>query len=377
MLATPPIFEPSSDPTALRSHLETLNNHPKVGAILILTCDANGYTPEQLDPMITTNPKPVVGGVFPSIIAGRTQHERGSLILGLSQAPHVTVIDQLSQRNDDFDACLEQTLPLGPEDEPRTLMVFIDGFCPSIGTLIDALFDNCGLDINYLGGGCGSLSLVQRPCVITPQGLKSDSALLLLFRHACNIGMSHGWTPISRLFKVTESHGNTIISLDWRPAFEVYRDVIEEHGQERFSEDNFFSIAKSYPFGISRLDSETIVRDPLAREGNLIHCIAEVPQGTFIRVLHGNHDSLLKAASAARTMAESTWTEQHPDGATPFEFVVDCVSRALFFGDQFHRELNAVCLSEGGVGTLTLGEIANSGQDYLEFYNKTVVVGLF
>lgn len=45
--------------------------------------------------------------------------------------------------------------------------------------------------------------------------------------------------------------------------------------------------------------------------------------------------------------------------------------------NEFHRELDVVS-SDGLplVGALTLGEIANTGTEFLEFYNKTAVVGL-
>ncbi|HIE56438.1 MAG TPA: histidine kinase, partial [Chromatiaceae bacterium] len=59
------------------------------------------------------------------------------------------------------------------------------------------------------------------------------------------------------------------------------------------------------------------------------------------------------------------------------QLVMDCISRALFLGDHFQRELDA--FSQPGLpmlGALTIGEIANHGDDYLEFYNKTAVVGI-
>jgi hypothetical protein len=56
--------------------------------------------------------------------------------------------------------------------------------------------------------------------------------------------------------------------------------------------------------------------------------------------------------------------------------VIDCISRSLFLGTDFQRELAAIDDGLPMVGALTLGEIANSGRDFLEFYNKTAVVGL-
>ena len=58
-------------------------------------------------------------------------------------------------------------------------------------------------------------------------------------------------------------------------------------------------------------------------------------------------------------------------------FFIDCISRVLFLEGDFEQELQAV--SRSGIpliGALTLGEIANSRNDYLEFYNKTSVVGV-
>ncbi|MEI7446985.1 MAG: FIST C-terminal domain-containing protein, partial [Burkholderiales bacterium] len=56
---------------------------------------------------------------------------------------------------------------------------------------------------------------------------------------------------------------------------------------------------------------------------------------------------------------------------------IDCVSRVLFLGDAFDRELRSVVRDDvPTIGALTLGEIANAGRSFLEFHNKTAVVAL-
>lgn len=60
-----------------------------------------------------------------------------------------------------------------------------------------------------------------------------------LARCHSGVGVVHGWQPISGAFKVTEGDGNRIISLDWIPAFEVYRQVVESHAGASFAGSSF------------------------------------------------------------------------------------------------------------------------------------------
>ncbi|MFC1653186.1 FIST C-terminal domain-containing protein [Planctomycetota bacterium] len=137
----------------------------------------------------------------------------------------------------------------------------------------------------------------------------------------------------------------------------------------------FFDIAKSYPFGINKLGTEKIVRDPIkVGDDEELICVGEVPQEAYVHILTGDATSLVSAAQHALTLSEASLTTAAEQRTTLF---IDCISRVLFLEDEFDRELQAV--SRAGVpliGALTLGEIANSRKDYLEFYNKTSVVGV-
>lgn|GEM_PF-7119829 len=54
---------------------------------------------------------------------------------------------------------------------------------------------------------------------------------------------------------------------------------------------------------------------------------------------------------------------------------MDCISPVLFLQDGFSERINAVYVGDiQMIGTLSIGEMANSGQDYLEYYNNTFVV---
>lgn len=367
------LFDRSGEISKLVEMLTELASDTQVGTILLLAGDDNAWTPGDVDEHLRNTTKPLLGGIFPRILHEQECLTRGTITIGLPCLAHITVIESLSGNDRDFESDLDKAFSTQTIEHAKTMFVFVDGFAAHISALIDSLYNQFGLDINYLGGGAGSLSLKAKPCVISNQGLTQDSAVLALTDLLSGIGVAHGWLPISDAFKVTEVEGNVIHSLDWRPAYQVYRETVEAHSGLRFQDDNFFSIAKAYPFGIAKLGAEMVVRDPLMRKGDALVCVGEVARGSYVHILNGNEASLLVAASQARGLAESAM------GSTPAHgrLFVDCISRVLFLEDRFHHELDAV--SDGQlpmVGALTIGEIANSGQDYLEFYNKTAVVGI-
>lgn len=367
-------YDPSGDVQAFGRIAAELLNDPSVRGLMVLGCDANMWTAEEVSPVLSGFGKPVFGGVFPQIIFERRNYERGTLLVGLPVVPDVAVVHGLSDPEADFDEQVEAIADQWDDGdlENETLVVFVDGLSWRIAELVGALFNAFGLERNFIGGGAGSLSFVQKPCLLAPQGLLADAAVVVRLPMRSGIGVTHGWQPISESMKVTESDRNLIKTLDWRPAFEVYRELVEPHSGLTFTEDNFFDIAKCYPFGINKLDSEVVVRDPLmvGPDGGLV-CVGEVPGGSFVRLLSGSPDSLIAAAGRARELAEEA-----SGGSGRAAFFIDCISRVLYLGDRIQDELANAAGDRPLFGALTLGEIANSGKDYLEFYNKTSVLGL-
>ncbi len=342
-------------------------------SLLIFAADANGFTSEELNPVLRKIKKPVFGGIFPGIIFGSQKFEKGTIIIGMRKTAQVQIISNLSDGNADYEKMIDEKVhELGAE---RSVFVFVDGFSKRISALITSLFDIFGLEINYIGGGAGSLSLEQKPCLLTNQGLIGDSAVLAFSECESGIGVSHGWKEIEGPYQVTESDRDVIKSLDGFPALDVYKKVVEANTGQVLNEANFFSIAKGFPLGISKLETEKVIRDPFKIvNGNQIKCIGEIQPGAFVSVMKGEVDSLVAAAKNALWIAQHDFRRETGGKVVLF---MDCISRVLFLEDNFQQELNEV--NQGNIpliGALTIGEIANNGKDYLEFYNKTAVVGV-
>ena len=361
----------------LQARVESLARMPEVQGLLVFAADANGWTPEQLDPLLTAASVPLLGGIFPQIIYQGQNYTQGAVLVALEQTPQWSLVQDLSNPEADFDQALEPLADAWEElPKPATHLVFVDGLATCIATLIEALFMNFGLEQNYLGGGAGSLSFVQKPCLLTPEGLKQDAALLIRLPLASGIGVAHGWEPISEPYKVTASTKNQVHQLDWKPAFEEYRQQVEASSGQVFNDQNFFDIAKGYPFGINKLADELVVRDPLMlQDENSMVCVGEVPEGSFVRILKGSPQTLIAAAGDAANLALKDWQAER-EGQPELACFIDCISRVLFMEEAILEEFKQVAGDYPLVGALTLGEIANSGKDYLEFYNKTAVLGL-
>lgn len=366
-------FTPASALSALTEGLSRMAKADSVQSVLVFACDANDYERETLSAVLQSQTKPLIGGVFPQIVFQNQAYEQGALVIGLPYALHSVCISGLSESNRCFADEIEAAL--AGQSTPPTVLVWVDGLAKCISDLVDGLFDVLGAEPHYIGGGAGSLSFVQKPCLFSNQGVHQDSALIGLLQAPSRIAVGHGWSSVDKDHQITRVEKNTIYEIDHRNAFEVYASVVNRYAPQLLVKANFFQVAQAFPFGINKFSDEKVARDPIAvtDEGALV-CVGELVEGDFVDILSAKPAQLVTAAAETASRAYGQASMKPPQMA----LLIDCISRALFLKPQFHLELDAIWQVTPAhtplFGALVLGEIANSGAGYLEFYNKTTVV---
>lgn len=353
---------------SLEHALATMVKNDKVQAIILYIGEHFNFDSDLLSQQLKSINKTVIGGVFPEVIMDGQRSGDSAILLGLPFPMSYVIIKEFDESN--IIELVAEGL-VEAVDENSTCLVFMDALIRDKTILFDCLYNHYGSIPNYLGGGAGTLKFEPLPCIVTNEGVLEGAALVSTIAQRINIGVAHGWSPISSQLKVTEVSNNEIISLDWKPVMEVYQAIVEEHSQKDFDYDDFFNCVKSYPIGVKKLNDNMTVRDPFKTENGRLFLLDDIEEGSYVQVLYGNLKSLIDGATEARKKAESGSTEK---GNT---FIIDCISRGLFMGDQFAKELKLLDPFSNSFGALTLGEIANNGDEYLDVYNKTAVVGIF
>lgn len=369
-------FEKDGDLSSLEAIVRTFDMDDQINGIMIFTCYANKIPDIELNTMLKSLSTQVFGGIFPSVIFDGEKKDIGSIVIAFNSEVSTQIVHNMSGAIDTLQIELESFyLMMG---EGKTFLINLDGLSEGVEVFKEELFYTLGLSKNYIGGGAGSLTGARRPCVISNEGLLMDAAVIALVDIYSGVGVAHGWENVSDPVKITESNRNTIISLDWEPALTLYKKKVEALADVKFTSDNFFEIAKGYPFGISKMDNEMVVRDPFEIvEDTSIACVGAVPQNDFLYILTGDSESIINGAKSAKSLARKAFIKEH--GQEPSEksvtLLIDCISRSLFLGDDFSKELEVIG-KERLIGALSLGEFANTGKSYLEFYNKTSVIGI-
>ena len=359
--------------TNIAEIIDEITSHLNNEAALISIGEHMDINVEDLVAALNAANLKFIGGVFPKVIYGNSIVDNGMVINPLNHVEDLVLVKDISKN--------KYTIPKISFDASNaySLITYVDGLTSNISNYLSSLYENYGMQTNYFGGGAGSLSLEQMPCVFSNDGVFQDAAVFALLRMESRIGVRHGWNKVDGPFIVTKAEGNIIKEINWKNPFEVYKQVVETHSNKQFNDDNFFEIAKGYPFGIVKDHAECIVRDPLMvnDKGELI-CVGELEDNTLVDILNGNEGTLIEAAKHAA--AESIKFAEKPRKA----IIIDCISRILFLEDNFDKELNTITKTINDKfpdvtisGALTLGEISSYGEGFLEFYNKTVVIALF
>jgi len=317
----------------------------------------------------------IFGGVFPAVINNENVSSDGINYTRMLSSHGTEIVRYLN-----FTDINEFNLnKLKTNIEKRTLMVLVDGLASGIDKFLGDLYKRLGNTVNYIGGGAGSLSLKQKPCVFCNDGFFDNGAVICMIDTEVKLGVKHGWKSILGPFMATKADGNVIKELNWVTPFKLYSDIIKEDIGEIINKENFFEISKNYPFGISKDIGEFVVRDPISvtKKGDIV-CVGEIHQNSMLDILKGDKQGLIEAAR------ESAETVVIKNKKVKNNIIFDCISRSLFLEDEYHKEIETIqsTLADGGntasvEGVLSLGEISSYGKSYLEFFNKTILLGVF
>ena len=348
-------------------------------SLMVLTCSKNYYPEEALNSLLKNCSLPLFGGIYPMVTHQQDLMEQGALIVGFKDEYDVTAFTDLHHLTSE--ELLENLIEKKLENkrnfhDKNNFLMFYDGLTSNIEDFIDCLFESLDHSITIAGGGSGYLDFIQRPCIFTNQGLHANTVLLVTLPRKLTTSIAHGWKIFKGPYLVSEAKGQTVQSLNYQPAFEVYSQAIEKASKHKFETTNFFDIAKNYPLGIDDINNELIVRDPILPTNNHLHCAAKIPINSMIYILTSDVDDLINAVEEAAIEVFSA--AEKPTKTTAMVF--DCISRVLYMEDKFDKELKVInthSTSTSLFGVLSMGEIANSKSGAIRVLNKSTVISVW
>jgi hypothetical protein len=336
-------------------------------AILIFCCDYSKQHFSFFDKFLKNIEVKVCGGIFPSVVYDGQVLEKGIVVVPVLIPVDIHLYQELS---DASEGCFEFDFKLS---NCQSLLVLVDGLARNIDCALGQIFQRFGQSLSVFGGGAGSLSFEQKDCLFTNQGLKMDAMLVMAMQHKWDLAIGHGWEVLEGPFLANQVDDNRILQLNFEPAAYLYKSVVEKYDGRLFEDHEFFELARTYPFGLERLDDDILVRDPVTIENDSLVCVGKVPENTMLYILKGEDDKLISAAVAA---VKNTVKQHTPSTGLLF----DCISRKLFLTDKFDQELGEMSAALGDnsvlIGALVLGEIASGLSGTIYFHNKTAVMAV-
>jgi len=345
-------------------------------SLLIFVSSEHEFDLDELPPLFSSLPIPAYAGVFPGVIHDFRHYNKGALVCGIAVPLISTVIEEITRPYIEINKEIEQWLN---GSEPAGAFVFIDGQGKGIDNLVSCLYDCLGPTPTVLGGGAGYLDFVHRTCIITAEKCYKNSALITNIPASFTLQVRHGWEDIAGPFLVTGAKDNVLQSINFEPALSFYKEIIRENCKEPVNFDNFMEVSKSYPLGMAQLDNEFLVRDPIQIHGESIECAGSIPDNSMVYILNSQPEKLIQSARKAAKDLRANLSSVYENDEGYYTFTIDCISRQLFLGEDYPKELEAIKDelpdNTSTIGILSIGEIASSSQGVIRFLNKTTLIG--
>ncbi|MDH5183239.1 MAG: FIST C-terminal domain-containing protein [Gammaproteobacteria bacterium] len=370
-----PDYMDSLDDATLQARLQDFKQMADKGGILILLAEADKDWVERIQTIAEISAVPMVGAIFPEVIADHRFHKNGMVIEYLPVMLEHVIIQQEAGNSAQWMAAKIADYAKNCGVGHETLFMIFDSMLPNIASTLEHLYLHLGDRINYAGVNAGSETFTAMPCLFDHSGTYQNAVLTLYFNSNTKSFLEHGFTQPESIIAATSSEGNKISSIDWCPALDVYAEMAEQQYQVDINKENFYQYASHYPLGIIRMDGSITVRIPVAfEEDGSIYCVGEVPQNAMLTLLKANYPDF---EYTARRLAEQL-DPLETDNILSFY----CAGRRMQLEDKAQLELdtlNNLLPAKILYGALSLGEIGSlTPGGYPLFHNATLVtIALF
>lgn len=301
------------------------------------------------------------GAIFPKVLFDNQLYSEGVLVLEFESNIKIEFIENMNHVIFDENSF----------SNAQSIITIQDGFSDFNSSFLESIFEYLELETNIFGGGSGSLIDTNRPTIFKNDGFYKDAAFLVFLEQKIDIAVSQGWDYLEGPFIATKSEGKILKEIDYKNAFEVYAQVIKKDSGKILTEENFYDVVKDYPVGVIRHNSEPIIRDAVSvnDKGELIF-VGDIENNSVINIQKGKSQSLINAACEASVEATKNENESI--------IMFDCASRLDYLRDDYPSQIEMIqeCSSTKHIfGVISIGEIANNGSKYINFLNKSCVMG--
>ncbi|WP_165873599.1 FIST signal transduction protein [Parasulfuritortus cantonensis] len=351
--------------------------HPDLGLLALLPEAEAAHIPA-LQAACRAAGIALVGAVFPALLGDAGFADRGIWLVRLDPMPPAFLVTDL-----DHDpgaaaagvAAAVSALTAGrdADADPAMLFMLFDGMLPTVGSILNGVYNHLGSRVHYAGVNAGSETFQPMPCLFDSDRCVGNAVLGLLLPAATAYVVGHGYPVARSLMNATSAQGNRIDRIDGRPAFDVYRDVMRSEFGIELDHANFYDYAAHFPFGlVTAID--VLVRIPVAfNDDGSLFCVGEVPPNAKLRLLRAPD---LAESRCVESLA-GRLRERAGDPAGRSMLVFYCAGRRMHFGADAGAEiarLRAFTGVDTVAGALSLGEIDSLEEfGFPRFHNAALV----
>lgn len=367
------------DAVSIERVLHDWSSDTPVGGILALLPEAGKAQLPLLQASCRKRGIALVGAIFPALVRQQQFVTQGAWLLRFDAMPPCFLLADINAGDstgvERVVAAVRAGVPAPPAGAPKpTLFMIFDSMVPNIASLLDGIYLELSNRVDYAGVNAGSETFQPMPCLFDSERVVGNGVLGLLLPGNTAAVLEHGFVRPERAMSATATEGNRIAMIDWRPAFDVYQEIIKAEYGIDLTPENFYQHAVHFPFGILRANGEVVVRIPVAlTEDGSLYCVGEIPENSVL--------VLLKAPAAGGNGCIGHLVDklQNENGAQYGKGLLTfyCAGRRMHLGAAAESELEAIHAGTGVgemAGALSLGEIGSTVRwGYPMFHNATLV----